>query len=252
MAIKISDFKNLLETTNEADIDSLIKLYEQDERMGIKKIIEKYKNHLLKHQQEIIRTEAMKIFEYKYNEFDYIAGIDEVGRGPLAGPVVACAVILDKDIEILYLNDSKKLNEKKREELYDVIMDKALAVGIGIVSPEIIDKINILQATYEAMRIAIEKLKIQPTILLNDAVHIPGVKIKQVAIVKGDEQSVSIAAASIVAKVTRDRLMKQYHILFPEYNFTSNKGYGSKGHIEVLKTIGPSPIHRESFIKNFI
>ena len=182
----------------------------------------------------------------------YVCGIDEVGRGPLAGPVVAGAVILPKDCDILYINDSKQLSEKKREELYDIIMEKAVAVGIGMVSPARIDEINILNATYEAMREAISKLKVQPQVLLNDAVTIPKVDIKQVPIIKGDAKSISIGAASIVAKVTRDRLMVEYENILPGYGFASNKGYGSKEHIEALQKLGPTPIHRSSFIKNFV
>lgn len=201
---------------------------------------------------ERARTETMKEFEYKYSDYEFICGIDEVGRGPLAGPVYAAAVILPKDKEILYLNDSKKLSEKKREELYDVIMNNAVAVGIGCASCEVIDRINILQATYEAMRMAVSQLNPAPDLLLNDAVIIPGIEIKQVGIVKGDARSVSIAAASIVAKVTRDRVMCGYDEQYPEYHFASNKGYGTAEHIEALKKYGPSPIHRKTFIKNFI
>lgn len=204
-------------------------------------------------EQERERTEKMKEYEYMYSEYEYICGIDEVGRGPLAGPVYAAAVILPKDKEILYLNDSKKLSPKKRDELYDVIMSEAVAVGIGHASPERIDEINILQATYEAMRMAVSELKIRPTLLLNDAVIIPGIDdIKQVKIIKGDAKSVSIAAASIVAKVTRDRLMDEYDKVYPGYSFESNKGYGSAQHIAALKELGPTPIHRRSFIKNFV
>ena len=197
------------------------------------------------------RLEGMRVYERQYRERGTLCGIDEVGRGPLAGPVVAGAVILQEDCEILYLNDSKKLSEKKRELLYDEIMEKAIAVGIGAVSPERIDEINILQATYEAMRIAISRLSVRPDLLLNDAVTIPQVEIPQVPIIKGDAKSVSIAAASIIAKVTRDRMMVQYEDLYPGYEFASNKGYGSARHIAALKEIGPCPIHRRSFIKNF-
>lgn len=201
---------------------------------------------------EIQRTEEMKKFEDEYKIYGNICGIDEAGRGPLCGPVVAGAVILPKEYDILYLNDSKKLSEKKREELYDEIAEKALAWSVGIVSPERIDEINILQATYEAMRIAIQKLSVVPDILLNDAVTIPNVDIRQVPIIKGDAKSQSIAAASIMAKVTRDRLMVQYDMMYPEYGLLKNKGYGTKQHIEAIKEIGPCPIHRRTFIKNFI
>ena len=201
---------------------------------------------------ELARCEELKKYEKEYDSCGLICGIDEVGRGPLAGPVVAGAVILPKDCDILYINDSKKLSEKKREELYEVIMQKAVAVGIGYASHERIDEINILQATYEAMREAISKLSVRPDILLNDAVTIPGVDIKQVPIIKGDAKSISIGAASIVAKVTRDRLMVEYDSVYPGYGFASNKGYGSAAHIKAIKEIGPCEIHRQSFIKNFI
>ena len=203
-------------------------------------------------QKEIARCEELKRYEKEYESFGYICGIDEVGRGPLAGPVVAGAVILPKDCDILYINDSKKLSEKKREELYDVIMEKAIAVGIGYSSHIRIDEINILQATYEAMREAISKLSVKPDILLNDAVTIPGIDIKQVPIIKGDAKSISIGAASIIAKVTRDRLMVEYDSKYPGYGFASNKGYGSAAHIAAIKEIGPCDIHRRSFIKNFV
>ncbi len=213
---------------------------------------EKLKRQQEKLQKELERTETMSVYEREYSDCQYICGIDEVGRGPFAGPVVAGAVILPKDDPILYLNDSKKLSEKKREALYEEIMERAVATGIGVVSPARIDEINILQATYEAMRMAIANLKVQPDLLLNDAVTIPGVEIPQVPIIKGDAKSVSIAAASIIAKVTRDRLMVEYEEVLPGYDFAGNKGYGTKKHIEGLKELGPSPIHRMTFIKKYI
>lgn len=203
-------------------------------------------------EKEIARTEAMSVFEKEYSDHQAICGIDEVGRGPFAGPVVAGAVILPKDHPILYLNDSKKLSEKKREELYEVILKEAVATGIGMASPARIDEINILQATYEAMRQAIAQLSPQPDLLLNDAVTIPKVTIPQVPIIKGDAKSISIGAASIIAKVTRDRMMVYYDSIYPEYGFASNKGYGSAEHIAALKAYGPTPIHRRTFIKNFV
>ena len=213
---------------------------------------EKLKKQQEKLQKELERTEAMSIYEKEYSDCTYICGIDEVGRGPFAGPVVAGAVILPKDDPILYLNDSKKLSEKKREALYDEIMERAVATGIGIVSPARIDEINILQATYEAMREAVSKLSREPDLLLNDAVTIPEMTIMQVPIIKGDAKSVSIAAASILAKVTRDRLMIEYDKILPEYGFAGHKGYGSKEHIAAIQKYGPSPIHRRTFIKNFM
>lgn len=201
---------------------------------------------------EFLRLEGMLEYEREYGNCGAICGIDEAGRGPLAGPVVAGAVILPSDCKILYLNDSKKLTARRRELLYDEIMEKAVSVGVGVASHERIDEINILQATYEAMRIAVSKLSVRPDLLLNDAVTIPQVDIPQVPIIKGDAKSVSIAAASIVAKVTRDRMMVQYEELYPGYEFASNKGYGSARHIAALKEIGPCPIHRRSFIKSFV
>lgn len=198
------------------------------------------------------RLEGMREFENKYSDFGAVAGIDEAGRGPLAGPVVAAAVILPKDIFLPFLNDSKKVTEKRRDVLFDQIKQEAIAYGIGIASNALIDEINILQATYEAMREAVSKLNKTPDILLVDAVHIPGISIKQVGIVKGDAKSVNIAAASILAKVTRDRLMLEYDKIYPEYGFASNKGYGTAKHIEALKAYGACDIHRRSFIGNFV
>ena len=175
-----------------------------------------------------------------------------MGRGPLAGPVVAGAVVLPKESRILYINDSKKLSAKKREELFEVIQKEAVSVGIGMASPERIDEINILQATYEAMRQAVANLSVKPNLLLNDAVTIPGMDMKQVPIIKGDAKSISIGAASIMAKVYRDRMMEEYDHIFPGYDFASNKGYGTKAHIEGLKKLGPTPIHRMSFIHKYI
>lgn len=203
-------------------------------------------------EKELARLEAMREYEDIYDACAYICGIDEAGRGPLAGPVVAAAAVLPKDCQIFYLNDSKKLSEKKRDLLFDEIKEKAVAYGIGIVSPQVIDEINILQATYEAMRQAISQLNVIPEILLNDAVTIPGVDIMQVPIVKGDAKSVSIAAASILAKVTRDRMMMEYDQIYPEYGFAKHKGYGTAAHIAALKEYGPCPIHRRTFIKKFV
>lgn len=235
-----------------ADLAELYRKYGGDRRSGVQKFLEQRRKKQAALEKELARTEAMKEYEHKYEHLGYLCGIDEVGRGPLAGPVVACAVILPKDCDILYLNDSKKLTAAKREELYDVIMEKAVSVGLGMAGPARIDEINILQATYEAMREAVSNLHTVPQLLLNDAVTIPGITIPQVPIIKGDAKSVSIAAASIVAKVTRDRMMVEYDKVMPEYGFASNKGYGAPAHLEALKKYGPSPIHRSTFIKNFI
>ncbi len=252
MTKSISEIKREFEQADNQTLSSLYEKYKEDERSGVVSLIAKYRRQEEKLEQEKRRMDDMYIYERKYADFSYICGIDEVGRGPLAGPVVAGAVILPKDCDILYLNDSKKLSEKMREALYDEIMEKAVATGIGLVGPGRIDEINILQATYEAMRMAIGNLKVKPSLLLNDAVTIPNVSIRQVPIIKGDAKSASIAAASIIAKVTRDRLMVQYEEVLPGYGFASNKGYGSAAHIEALRKMGPTPIHRQSFIHNFI
>lgn len=249
---KISVIKAELEATDTANLLEFIEAYKTDTRGGVQKIVETAEKRRQKFFDELARTENLKKYEKEYAAFTHICGIDEVGRGPLAGPVVAGAVILPKDCDILYINDSKQLSEKKREELYDIIMEKAVACAVGYATPERIDEINILQATYEAMRDAIGSLKVQPDLLLNDAVTIPGVNVKQVPIIKGDAKSISIGAASIIAKVTRDRLMVEYDKVFPEYDFAGNKGYGSAAHIQALKKYGPTPIHRRSFIHHFV
>lgn len=242
------EFKNL----TPEQITAQIALYQEDERKGVQNFLLSQQKKVDKYYQEIERIENLCQYEKEYSQYDFICGIDEVGRGPLAGPVVAGAVVLPKGSRILYINDSKKLSAKKREELFDIIKEEAVSVGIGMASPERIDEINILQATYEAMRQAISMLEPQPTLLLNDAVNIPGVPMKQVSIIKGDAKSISIGAASIIAKVTRDAMMVEYDKIYPEYDFASNKGYGSAKHIEALKKYGPCPIHRKSFIHNFI
>ena len=203
-------------------------------------------------EEERQRIVQLSEFERQYQQVEFIAGVDEVGRGPLAGPVVAAAVILPKDCEILYINDSKKLSKKKRELIFDEIEEKAIATGLGLVSPARIDEINILQATYEAMRLAVADLPVSPNLLLVDAVTIPGVDINQVPIIKGDTKSISIAAASILAKVTRDRIMAEYDERWPGYDFAKNSGYGTKSHREALQELGVTPIHRRTFIKGIL
>lgn len=247
---KISEIKEELQAAEETMLPAFISEYGNDSRLGVQKLLQQARKRLEKLEQERERIEKLRVYEKQYEKTGYVCGVDEVGRGPLAGPVVAGAVILPKDCRILYINDSKRLSGKKREELYEVIMEQALAVGIGMVSPARIDEINILQATYEAMRQAIQNLSLTPDILLNDAVTIPQVSIPQVPIIKGDAKSISIGAASIIAKVTRDRLMVEYDKIMPEYGFARNKGYGSGEHIQAIQTFGPSPIHRQTFIKN--
>ena len=252
MEKKIAEIRKEFEMAQSSQWENLCDIYSTDLRSGVVSLVEKYHRKGIMLSEERNRLYEMTAFERQYEELDYVCGIDEAGRGPLAGPVVAGAVILPKNVEILYLNDSKKLSEKKREELFEEIKEKALAWAVGYASAQRIDEINILQATYEAMREAIRGLALKPQILLNDAVKIPGIEIPQVPIIKGDAKSVSIAAASILAKVTRDRLMKEYDQIMPEYGFAGHKGYGSAVHIEAIQKYGPSPIHRKSFITHFI
>ena len=247
---RITEIKERFKNTPIQELPAFCEIYRADERKGVQKLVEQGHKRIQALEQEKERLKQMREFEREYEHLGYICGIDEVGRGPFAGPVVAGAVILPPDCEILYVNDSKQLSEKMREQLYDEIMEKAVSVAVGYASPQRIDEINILQATYEAMREAVSKLDVTPQILLNDAVTIPQITIPQVPIIKGDAKSISIAAASIVAKVTRDRLMREYDKIMPEYGFASNKGYGSKEHIEAIKKYGPTPIHRRSFIHN--
>ena len=248
----ISDIKNELKECQFDSYAEFITKYSNDERSGVKALVKKAEKVIQNYQAELERIKKISFFENKYSDYEFICGVDEVGRGPLAGPVVAGAVILPKDCDILYINDSKKLSAKKREELYNEITKKAISWSTALCTPEEIDAVNVLQATYNAMKMAIHQLNPQPDILLNDAVKIPDVDIKQVPIIRGDSSSISIGAASIVAKVTRDRMMVEYDKIYPGYDFASNKGYGSAKHIQAIKTLGPTPIHRKTFIKNFI
>ncbi|HOQ36724.1 MAG TPA: ribonuclease HII [Acetivibrio sp.] len=249
--------KQIEQAIKELSIDEAIErlnLYKEEYGDKINSIIEKYEKKKEKQQEELNRYRAMCSYEDEAYEkgYEIIAGIDEAGRGPLAGPVVAAAVILRRGSFIEGLNDSKKLTPQKRDKLYDIIMKNALSVGVGIVDEKIIDEINILNATKVAMKQAIEKLIINPDILLTDAVKLPEVKIPQISIVKGDAKSVSIAAASVIAKVTRDRFIEKMDSEYPQYGFSKHKGYGTKEHIEAIKKYGICPIHRVSFTKNFV
>ena len=246
--IQVGLIEQEFKTASEKELSFFIEKYQDDERQSVKKLVQRAGKQLDAFDKERERTKKLWKYEKENAQFSYICGIDEVGRGPFAGPVVAAAVILPKNSSLLYINDSKKLSEKKREELFNLIMEEAVTVGVGCVGPDIIDQINILQATYEAMRQAVGKLSVTPDLLLNDAVVIPGLNMRQIPIVKGDMKSISIGAASIIAKVTRDRMMEQYDILFPEYGFASNKGYGTKEHTEAIKKYGMTAIHRRSFI----
>lgn len=198
------------------------------------------------------RLAEMKVPEAELHAkgYEFIAGVDEVGRGPLAGPVVAAAVILPEDFDILGIDDSKKLSEKKREMYFDIIKENAIAYGIGMVDHEVIDDINILQATKVAMKRAIEDLQHKTDYVLFDAMKIEDVDIPQESIIKGDAKVLAIAAASIIAKVTRDRMMMEYSEEYPGYAFEKNKGYGTKAHYEGIREYGTCPIHRMTFLKN--
>lgn len=226
-----------------------LKEYGGDGRSGVKNLVSQAERRLAALARERERMDALWRYEREHADCGLICGVDEAGRGPLAGPVVAGAVVFPHECDILYINDSKKLSPSKREELYPVIMERAIAAGVGIVGPERIDEINILQATYEAMREAISNLGIKPDILLNDAVTIPGVDVPQVPIVGGDGKSASIGAASIIAKVTRDRMMAEYDKKYPGYGFAAHKGYGTAAHAAAIRELGPCPIHRRSFLK---
>ena len=199
---------------------------------------------------KLLKADGEKLHE---KNIEYIAGIDEAGRGPLAGPVVVGVVIMPKDSMIEGVNDSKKVSEKEREKLYDEITNEAIAWGVGIVDQNRIDEINILNATKEAVTMAISSLKVKPDLILVDALtNIDTLGIPYKSIIKGDAKEYSIAAASIIAKVTRDRIMRQWDEVFPEYGFKGHKGYGTKKHIEAIKEYGPCMLHRKTFIKNFI
>ncbi len=240
-----------LTQSGNAELPALLELYKKDERAGVRRLALDAEKKQRALEKECARLEAMCVYEREYGSLGVVCGIDEAGRGPLAGPVAAAAVVLPAGCRILHVDDSKKLSEKKREILYGEIMERALAVGVGLVGPERIDEINILQATYEAMREAVGKLSVRPDVCLNDAVTIPGLpdSVRQVPIVRGDAKSLSIAAASIVAKVTRDRLMREYDGDYPEYGFALHKGYGSWAHMEAIRRYGMTPIHRRSFLK---
>ena len=256
----IAEIKKVFADADISEYSGLIEKYGDDERDGVKKIIASAQKKINALEKEKARSYKMFEFERKYADKGYICGIDEVGRGPLAGPVVAAAVILPKDCDILYLNDSKQLTPKKREALYDEIMAKAVAVGVGMANEKVIDEINVLNADYEAMKQAISKLQVKPQLLLNDAVNIPGVDIEQVGIIKvtadgaagESDADAPVYDLSGQRVVTRDRLMVEYDSLYPGYGFAKNMGYGTAEHIDALKKIGPCAIHRRTFIKNFV
>ncbi|MBX5325252.1 ribonuclease HII [Streptococcus cristatus] len=243
----IKEIKELLASVKELD-NPLFLEFEKDPRSGVQKEICKRKKAIQAELDENLRLESMLSYEkelYKQG-VTLIAGVDEVGRGPLAGPVVSAAVILPKNCKIRGLNDSKKIPKKKHLEIYQAVQDQALAIGIGIKDNHIIDQVNIYEATKLAMIEAISQLSPQPKHLLIDAMKLE-LPISQTSIIKGDANSLSIAAASIVAKVTRDNIMKDYDNQYPGYDFTANAGYGTAKHLDGLKKLGVTPIHRTSF-----
>ena len=249
---RISDLPIMKYETMRMELLELIRQNEADDRKGIQNILNQARGRIAALDQELERVRGMMVYEEKYKDYQHICGVDEVGRGPLAGPVLTAAVILPKNFVIPMLNDSKQVSRKHREELYGIIMSTAIAVGVGMNSEKVIDEQGIEFANKDAMRQAIRNLSVQPDMVLVDAVHIPGVDIPQESITKGDAKSVSIAAASIVAKVTRDRIMQEYDAEFPEYGFKDNMGYGSAAHIKALKTIGPCRLHRRCYIRKIL
>lgn len=248
--LKTATIKNIqkLLLNIEDENDPILLELEADTRKGVQLLLHKWKQKKNEEAERFQHYEAMKKYERQAREqgFRFIAGVDEVGRGPLAGPVVSAAVILKKESYIEGLDDSKKINGTLRAQLYNQIMNEAVSVGIGIISAEEIDKVNIFQATKKSMMAAVLDLKVKPDMLLIDAMQLNSMYPEQ-SIVKGDAQSVSIAAASIIAKVTRDNMMKEYHEKYPEYRFDLHMGYGTKKHIEAIETYGPCEIHRMTF-----
>ena len=253
MKKSINEIKTEFLNTPIIDIYKVINIYNNDQRIGVQNLIKSYKNKLKKYEEELIRIENMKKYEKEaYSQGKtLIAGIDEVGRGPFAGPVVTASVILLKDCNILGINDSKKLSEEKRNELFKLIKEQAIEITINMEDNNVIDEINILQATIKSMTKNVHSFKNKPDYLIVDAVNLD-LNIPCIAMPKADEKSISVAAASIIAKVTRDEYMSQMHLIYPQYKFNINKGYGTKEHIEAIKKYGPCPIHRKSFIKKYI
>ena len=250
----VKEINSIIENISTDEYLKYIDILKDDERKSVKNIAVKLAKQLDKIRAENERLEMINIFENEGYEkgFTYIGGIDEAGRGPLAGPVVAAVVVFKPGTKIEGINDSKKLSEAKRDELFVIIKEEALDYGIGIVQKDEIDEYNILNATYMAMKKAVNCLKQKPDYLLVDAAHIPDVDIEQKSIIKGDLKSISIAAASILAKVTRDSIMYEYDKMYPEYGFASHKGYGTDQHYKAIREHGITSIHRRSFLKNIL
>ena len=245
--LSITEVKKLLQTIVDPD-DERLKEFRNDARKGVIAAVRSWDKKAEK--QQLAQEKLQEMLAYEKRAWahgkKFIAGADEVGRGPLAGPVVSAAVILPEDFNIVGINDSKQLSLAKRNELFDIIQEKALAVGVGIKDAAVIDQVNIYEASKLAMLEAIEQMPIQPDHLLVDAMTLP-LPVSQESIIKGDAKSVSIAAASIIAKVTRDRMMEEYDVMYPGYGFPNNAGYGTKEHLTALEDLGVTPIHRRSF-----
>ena len=243
----VKDIKDEFAQASMMEFSTLLDKYNSDNRKGVKTLCKQYKRRLDEYYAELARIDTMSRFDRQYYSKGIVCGIDEVGRGPLAGPVVACAVILPKDCNILYINDSKKLSEKKRESVYDEIISTAVAYGIGIVEADVIDELNIYQATKKAFEDALSGINVPFDIVLTDAMKINTVHPYD-PLIKGDARSLSIAAASILAKVTRDEIMIELDKKYPHYDFKRNKGYPTKKHLEALETYGPiKGVHRFSY-----
>lgn len=239
--------KEIKELLNNGVSEEEFAALKNDPRSGIQKLLTSYKRKqdllLKKNEQFLSRFQYERRF---WGKGQLVAGVDEVGRGPLAGPVVTAAVIIDENFDLIDVNDSKKLTPKRRLELYPKILEKAVSVGIGIKNAQVIDEINIYEADRLAMAEAVKNLDRKPDALVVDAMDVP-IDIPQIKLIKGDAKSNSIAAASIVAKVFRDKLMDDYDALYPQYKFSKNAGYGTKDHLDALNKFGPTPIHRKSF-----
>lgn len=247
----IGEIKKIFDGTEMAELPGVLMQFGSDSRAGVKKLVEAYKKRYEKAHEEAGRLEAMLCFERRYRHFGFVCGVDEAGAGPFAGPVSAAAVILPENCIIEGLDDSKKLSEKRREELYAVITERAVAYGVAFVENGEIDEINILQARHKAMMMAVEMLDPRPDFILFDGNNVPATDIPNLGLIEGESKSASIAAASILAKVERDRLMMEYHRTYPQYGFDRNKGYGTAEHIGAINKYGLTPIHRRSFVKGW-
>lgn len=249
--MKVKEIEHILKTVPIEQLLETITQHENDERSGVQKLLTQYRKKYKQHERLISEWEMRMAFDEVFEEHELLVGVDEVGRGPLAGPVVAAAVVLPPNAKLLGLKDSKQLTYAKKEELYKQIKEQAIAIGVGIVDAGRIDEINILQATFEAMRQALSQIQIAyQCILVDGNKEIPQISCKQETVIGGDNKSASIAAASVIAKVTRDHMMEEYAKMYPAYDWESNKGYGSQKHYEGIRKHGITPLHRKSFLKN--